>query len=117
MPAARTPVVGHTFVVPSGDAPARVACEDVSTGNACSAEQSVEVSDDVLSGSRHEDRAVDERRSSWPIIGAHTGESGHARENHRPRCPPLAEVLAPEPGGAAVARFPDDRWTARASTL
>ena len=85
----------------------------------------MEVSDDVLSGSRHADRAaaalsdvaVDERRSSWPIIGAHTGESGHARENHRPRCPPLAEVLAPEPGGAAVARFPDDRWTARASTL
>jgi hypothetical protein len=85
----------------------------------------VEVGDDVQGGPRHDDRVaaavadviVEERHGPWPIIGANTGESGHARENHRPRYRRLVEVLAPEPGGAAVASFQDDHWTARAAAL
>jgi len=85
----------------------------------------VEVSNGVQGGPRHGDRVaaaladvvVEERHGPWSIIGANTGESGHARENHRPRRPGLVEVLAPDPGGAAVASFKDDRRTARAAAL
>ena len=85
----------------------------------------MEVSNGVQGGPRHGDRVaaaladvvVEERHGPWPIIGANMGESGHARENHRPRRPGLLEVFAPDPGGAAVASFQDDRRTARASAL
>ena len=85
----------------------------------------MEVSNGVQGGPRHGDRVaaaladvvVEERHGPWSIISANTGESGHARENHRPRRPGLVEVLAPDPGRAAVASFKDDRRTARAAAL
>ena len=36
------------------------------------------------------DVVVEERHGPWSIISANTGESGHARENHRPRCRGMA---------------------------
>ena len=85
----------------------------------------MEVSNAVQGGPRHGDRiaaaladvVVGERHGPWSIISANTGESGHARENHRPRRSRLVEVLAPDPSGAAVASFKDDRRTARAPAL
>jgi len=79
----------------------------------------------IRGGPRHGDRVaaalantvVDGRHGPWSIIGANTGENGHACEHHRPRRARLVEVLAPDPGGAAVAGFKHDHRTARAPAL
>src|SRR4029077_4442358 len=51
------------------------------------------------------------------IISANSCETGHARGNHRPWRSCLAEVLAPEPRGTAVAGFEYDRRAARTPAL
>jgi len=102
-----------------------VAGQDVGARDAGGAQQCAEVDNRVGGGPRLGDRVA----AAWAdvvfeggygprsIIGANSCETGHAHENRRPWRLSLTEVLAPEPGGTAVAGFEHDRRAARTAAI
>jgi hypothetical protein len=102
-----------------------MAREDVGSWDASGKEQCVKVGDSIRGGPRLGDRVATAwadivfQRGYGPrsIISTNSCETGHACQNHRPWRFCLAEVLAPEPRGTAVAGFEYDRGAVRAPAL